>query len=486
MAQYLSQTLGQQMRMEQRLTPQLIQSMAVLQKPVAELEAFIAQALESNAALELAEPTVPAPEAMAAETAGEPAVAESPQERGFSRLNRFSRDYDFDGAERAPFSPRRASDDDGDAKMAAMANTAGRGISLQEHLLNQWSLTEFDEQLRRGGEAIINRLDPDGYLRVPLAEIAESARPPVDVPTLERALPSVQELEPAGIGARDVVECLLLQLDALPGDNTIERTIVRTHLDDITHNRLPAIAKATGFSTGEIAEAIKAIGSALYLHPGYLVGQRSAPAIRPDVVIDYAETGGGLSVRLARGNMPHLRIRDDVAALARSKENGKETRDFARKHVEEAAALIDAVHFRRQRLLEVARAIAEKQREFFDLGPSGLKVLRMGDLAQELGCDPSTISRTVADKYVQTPRGIFPLRYFFTGGTETHDGETVGWDRVKTRVRELVDGEDRADPLNDDQIAATIKKEGIEISRRTVAKYRQQLNIASARQRRQY
>jgi RNA polymerase sigma-54 factor len=226
--------------------------------------------------------------------------------------------------------------------------------------------------------------------------------------------------------------------------------------------------------------------SSLCLHPGYLVGNRTLPPIRPDVIVQYSETGGGLTVRLTRGNTPHLRVRDDVASLAKSKENGKETREFARKHIEEAAALIDAVNFRRQRLLEVTRAIAEKQRDFFDVGPSGLKVLRMSDLATELGCDPSTVSRTVADKYLQTPRGIFPLRYFFTGGTETEDGETVGWDRVKSRVHELVDVEDRKSPLKDDQIAALLMKEGIDISRRTVAKYRQQLNIPAARQRRQF
>jgi len=131
-------------------------------------------------------------------------------------------------------------------------------------------------------------------------------------------------------------------------------------------------------------------------------------------------------------------------------------------------------------------SIIEKQREFFDIGPQGLKVLRMSDLAEELGCDPSTISRTVADKHIQTPRGIYPLRYFFTGGTETDDGESVGWDRVKDRVREVVEAEDKKNPLNDDQVAAILKKDGIEISRRTVAKYRAQLNIPSARQRKTY
>jgi RNA polymerase sigma-54 factor len=487
MSQFLSQTLGQHLRMEQRLTPQLIQSMSILQKPVAELEAYIADALETNAALEIADPEPTRREVDGSASANGQTKTALPEDRGFARLDRFSRDYDLDGIDYAPFAMRRyASDGDRDAKMGAMANTEGREISLQEHLLNQWTLIEVDADVRRAGEAIIGRLDPDGYLRASLEEIRDGVRPLIPINLLNATLREIQKLEPAGVAARDTVECLLLQLNTLPGDNTIERTLIECHLDDIIHNRLPAVAKATGYSIGEINEALKAMRSSLCLHPGCLVGNRTLPPIRPDVIVEYSETGDGLTVRLTRGNTPHLRVRDDVASLAKSKKNGKETRDFARKHVEEAAALIDAVNFRRQRILEVARAIAEKQRDFFDVGPSGLKVLRMSDLAAELGCDPSTVSRTVADKYLQTPRGIFSLRYFFTGGTETEDGETVGWDRVKARVRELVDAEDRKSPLNDDQIAALLKNEGIEISRRTVAKYRQQLNIPAARQRRQF
>jgi len=262
--------------------------------------------------------------------------------------------------------------------------------------------------------------------------------------------------------------------------------LIERHLDDIAHNRLPAVAKATGYSIGEINEAIKVMRTALCLHPGYLVGDRTVPTIRPDVIVDYAETGGGLTVRLTRGNIPELRINEDLATFARSKKTDKRTRDYARKQVEAASAIIDAVGFRQSRLLEVAYSIVDRQREFFDIGPEGLKVFRMSELAQVLGCDPSTISRTVADKYMQTPRGIYPLRYFFTGGTETIDGESVGWDRVKTRVRELVEAEDRKTPLSDDQIAAILKKEGVEISRRTVAKYRHQMEIPNARQRREF
>jgi len=483
MSQYLSQTLSQQLRMEQRLTPRLIQSMQVLQKPVADLEAYVEDMLESNAALDLAEPQ--APEEDGADPPQPHDEANGSEPSRFARLDRFSRQHNLDWLDGGPRKPRRSWDGEPDAKLGAMANAPDHSESLQEYLLNQWALLDLDDEARRAGQAIINKLDPDGYLRVPLEQMARDARPPLSTAALEQALPLVQRLEPAGIAARDIKECLLLQLKALPGDNRIERELVESHLEDITQNRLPQIARETKYSVGEINEAIKAMRSTLYLHPGYLIGDRSAPPIRPDVIVDYSDVGGGLEVRLARGNSPHLKIREDVAALAKSKEDG-ETREFAKRHLEEAAALIDAIEFRKGRLLEVTRSIVEKQRDFFDEGPSALRVLRMGEMADELHCDASTISRTVADKYLQTPRGIYPLRYFFTGGTEKDLGESVGWDRIKNRVRELIESEDPKNPLQDDMIASRLAAEGIDISRRTIAKYRQQNGLPSARHRRRF
>ncbi len=488
MSHFLSQTINQQMRLEQKLTPQLIQSMSILQKSVADLEAYIAEELESNPALEVADPE---PGKDESNGEGQPGVSrdgEGADSDRFARLERFARTHDLDSNEWGAGAPRRAaSTGERDAKMDAMANTAGREPGLHENLLDQWALTEADSEIRRAGEAIITKLDPDGYLRVSFELIAEDVKPPLSVEVLEEALLLIRErIEPAGVTARDLKECLLLQLEALRGDNQIERKLIEDHLDDMAHNRLPLIAKSTGYSVGEIKEAINAMRSTLCLHPGFLVGDRSVPTIRPDVIVEYAETGGGLTVRLARGNSPLLRVSERLAALAKSKANGKETRDFARKHVENAGALIDAVVFRRSRMLDVAEAIILKQQEFFEIGPQGLKIYRMSDLAGQLGCDPSTISRTVADKYLETSHGVFPMRYFFTGGTDTGNGAATSWDSVKMRVSAIVKAEDPTKPLNDDQIAAALEKENIRIKRRTVAKYRAQLNIPPARQRRKF
>ena len=490
MSQFLSQNLGQHMRMEQRLTPQLIQSMNILQKSVTDLEAHVNEALESNAALELADPE-PRPQTSENGAAGqqESDASQHDGEESFSRLDRLSRDYDLGFDNRAPqFGGRTRDRGEPDAKMGALANTAGRGETLQENLVEQLAFVDLDPEVKRACEAVIDHIDPDGYIRTRSDVIAAAPHPPLTEAGVEQAIAQIQQLEPAGVGARDMIECLLLQLDRLPGDNAIERTLISNHLDDIARNLLPAVAKATGYGIGEITEAIEVMKHNLVLHPGLMVGDREEPPIRPDAIVEYADTGGGLTVRLTRGNTPKLKINDEVAGLVKSKAEGvdKETREFAKKQVESATALIDAVQFRRNRLLEVVRIVVERQRDFFDVGPEGLKTLRMSDLADELQCDPSTISRTVAEKYLQTPRGIYPLRYFFTGGTQTEDGESVGWDQIKTQVKELVDREDPAKPLKDDQIAELLKERGIEISRRTVAKYRQQLDIPNARRRQKY
>jgi len=382
MSQILSQVMGQQMRMEQRLTPQLIQSMDILQLNVSALEQRIAEELERNIALEGGDPGRPAQPAEESEGAKPENPAES---ESFNRLDQLNREYDLDfGDNGYPVRRRSSYDGERDAKMDAMANTAARPESLAEHLLSQWALMDLEDEVRRAGEAIIYGLEEDGYLRSRLEEIGANCRPPLTVPVLERALARVQRLDPVGVAARDYQECLLLQLEALPGNNHIERELITHHLHDILRNRYPAVAKATGFSVGEISEAVKAMSATLHLHPAYLVIDRQVPRITPDVIVEYDDEGTDLVVRLTRGNTPRLRISPHYSQMLKEKRNGKDVRAFVRKHVESAGALIDAVNYRRNRLLDVAEAIIERQRGFFDVGPSGLKVLRMSELAVQL------------------------------------------------------------------------------------------------------
>ncbi len=478
MSQYLSQTLTQQLRQEQRLTPQLIQSMNILQLNVASLEQRMQEELEKNPILEY-EPG----DGQEAPGGPEPEEPPSPDGDGLEVLEWLSEQYGFDAGERSGV--RRSSLGERDPKMDAMANTASRPINLYEHLIKQWALVEVDGELGRAGEAIISHIEDDGLLRVPLETVADSVRPALDMDTLLAALQRVQQLEPVGVGARDLRECLLLQLRALPGDNGIEEQLIENHFEDVVKNRLPQVAKALRCDIEEIKEAISVIAH-LTPSPGLSVADRRIPRITPDVIVDYSENGGGYTVRLARGNEPRLRISKKYLQMLKDRSQDKAARAYLRQHHESASALIDAIAFRRDRLLEVAEAVVQRQEEFFDQGPQAMKVLRMSELAEQFDCDPSTISRTVADKYIQSPRGICPLRDFFVGGTECRNGETTSWDSVKARVAELINEEDKSNPLSDEQVARVLSKEGIELSRRTVAKYRQQLNIAPARQRKVY
>jgi RNA polymerase sigma-54 factor len=494
-SQFLAQVPRQLLQQQQRLTPQLIQAMNILQLNTLALESRIEQELDANPALELLpgdDEVVAPPEEEAPveeKTEGEEAlvVAENGNAADFERLDNLVREYDWieDEGEYRGTRSRARSAEEADNKLDAMANTAARPVSLQEYLLQQWHLVEIDERTRLIGTRIIEFLDEAGRLTTSLEEIAAGLDPVPSTAELATGLATVQQLDPPGVAARSLQECLLLQLAALPGDNELEERIIREHFEDLQKNRLPAIAKALNVDVDEIKGAIQAIGS-LSLHPGTEVIERQQPSIVPDVIVEFSEQEDKYTVRLARGNTRELRISPEFRELLERSRDDKETREFVKQKIEAASAIIDAVRYRRERLLEVSRAVVDAQREFLESGEQHLKVLRMSDLAVRFGCDPSTVSRTVDEKYMQTPRGIYPLRMFFTGGAETDEGEALGWASIKAKVAEIVAKEDKGDPLSDDQIVDRLKAEGVEIKRRTVAKYRAQLDIPPARQRRQY
>ncbi len=492
MSQLLSQVPRQ--LLQQRLTPQLIQAMDILQLNSLALESRIEQELDANPALELVpgddEPTPPAqPEAADdSRPEGEQALVVKDGDAGeFERLDRLVRDYGWpdDEVEYLPRPSRAQSTGEADAKLEAMANTAARPASLQEHLLQQWGLVEADARTRAIGAKIIEELDEAGRLATPLEQIGADLAPPATTAEVEQALAAVQRLDPPGIAARTVRECLLLQVAALPGANDLERRIVAEHLEDLQKNRLPGIAKALGIELEEVKAAVQVIGR-LSLHPGLDVVNRQAPPIVPDVVVEYNEKDDRYDVRLTRGNLRELRIAPEFRRMLEKAREDKAALEFVRQKIEAASAIIDAIRYRRERLLDVAKAVVEAQRDFLDAGEQRLRVLRMSDLAARFGCDPSTISRTVDGKYMQTPRGIYALRHFFTGGAETENGEALGWASIRAKVEEIITQEDKSNPLSDDEIVAKLSAAGVEIKRRTVAKYRAQLSIPPARQRVQY
>ncbi len=512
---------SQHMRMSQqmRLAPRMIQSMEILQMSLQELEERIEQELESNVALETfepdADPRAAAEEQREAEQLdrdieSELRVEENGSVADFARLDSFSTDNPdaIDADELPPvsrndyepsnYSPARM-DGERDAKLDAMASTEARAVSLTQQLLDQWAFVEVDDETRALATALIEHIDEDGYMRVPLEEIRRTLPPnilpqsadPVTVEALQRALSAVQVyIDPPGIGARDVRECLLLQVDALiesepRQDFSKVRELIADHLDDLIHNRLPRVAQKTGFSLDDIKSSIEQMRR-LSIHPGRALVSSIPHTIFPDAIVEYDEEHDDYIVYLTDNRLPNLRLNREYARMAKDRAIPKDDREFLKTNISNAQWLIDAVEQRRQTLLRVLRVVVAAQREVFDYGLEAVKPLPMTLVADQLGIHVATVSRAVAGKHIQSPRGTIPLRKLFTGGTHTESGEEVSWDAIKAALREVVDNEDKSSPLSDDALAKALKEKGLDIARRTVAKYRGQLDIPPARLRKQF
>lgn len=518
--------LGQSMK----LAPRMIQSMEILQMPLAELEERLAQELENNPTLELrdgdGEPVTEVPVQDAPDTDVETAplkVDEQHGEADFERLDRYEHDNpdiaenEFDEPRQSPrefddgaMVHRVRADGERDAKMDAFAQTPARSASLVDQLRGQWSLCDIDEKLRPLGELILQFIEEDGYLRTPLETIADRAPVGTSVngtvdgelsgavlgqkpatQELERALQALQLfLEPAGVCARTPGECLLLQLDALEDEGASmgwpasayhnARTLVRDHLEDLMQNRLPRVAEKTGLTLDQIKEALTLL-KRLSLAPARRLVDASERPIVPDAIVEHDETQDRYIAYLNDAHLPSLRINEEYARLTRDKSMQKRDRDFIKTNLVNAQWLLDAVGQRRHTLLRVVEKVIHHQRDFFDYGPQALKPLPMTQVAEELGVHVATVSRAVSEKFIATPRGVMPLRKFFSGGLQTEGGEDMAWEAIRQALRELIDGEDKKKPLSDDALSDALKAKGMDIARRTVAKYRDQLNIQPAR-----
>ncbi|MBS0190302.1 MAG: RNA polymerase factor sigma-54 [Planctomycetes bacterium] len=525
-----------------KLAPRMIQSMEILQMPLAELQERIQQELENNPTLELAEREGEAAseasdddvdlvaESEGDETENEGALSEDEAELDvgddaddFARLDTYEEanpeaaENEFDESPReisapAPEKPERTRDedfeysppsgsgqsDDRDAKMEALAATPARWVSLNDQLLEQWGLADVRAELRPLGELIISFLDADGYLRTGLDVIADRApgEPKPTAARLEEALKAVQLfLEPAGVAARDARECLLLQLDAMEDgeeEKRIEpevlahaRLIVENHLDDLMNNRLPRVSEKTRLSLGEIRSALELL-KRLSLAPARRLVQDDVRPIVADAIVEYDAENDRYVAYLNETRIPDLRINQEYALLGKGKEMDKRGKEFIRTNLSNASWLIDAVNQRKQTLLRVVQSVVNAQRDYFDFGPQALKPLPMTQVAEELGIHVATVSRAVSEKHIQTPRGVVPLRKFFSGGVQTEGGEDMAWDAIKVALRDIIDHEDKKKPWSDEALVDELKNRGIEIARRTVAKYRDQLNIPAARLRREF
>jgi RNA polymerase sigma-54 factor len=498
---------GMQQRLDQRmiLAPRMIQSMEILQLPIMALTERIQQELQDNPVLELKET---AEEGAAAETetpattdekdpaAEELVIDESgDNELDFDRLEALSRDWeDHFNEEHRP--SRNSMDDEVDKKHDAMQNMASRPQSLQDYLGDQLSFLDIEPKLLKLMRYVIANIDDNGWLTSPaqgpdaspaavLEELARNYEEPVTVEQVEEALLKVQKLDPLGVGARNLSECLLLQLTPETAHREVLRALIQNHLEDIRHNRLPQIQKRTGFDLNTIKEAIEVLKH-LNPRPGAQFTSDNIPYVVPDILVERNEAGD-YDVRLLDDWVPSIYISQRYINLYREKGADPQAKDYLKRKIQAATWLLESIEQRRNTLEKVTKAIIRYQRAFLDKGPEHIEPLKMQQIADQVGVHVTTVSRAVDDKWVQTPRGIFPLKRFFGGGTKNETtGEEVAWEVIKNKLLEIIAAEDKSNPLSDEDLVARLNEAGYPVARRTVTKYRKMLDIPSSRQRKDW
>jgi RNA polymerase sigma-54 factor len=492
----LDTTMTQRMDQRMILAPRMIQSMEILQLPIMALQERIQQELQENPVLELKEPTGDE-QTGDSETASNEAASEDAtnpetelvidetgdKESDFDRLEAFDRDWeDRYNEEHRP--SRNGMDEEGDKKHDAMQNMPSRPQSLQDYLSDQLAFLDCTPDQLRLIRFLITHINENGYLAVSSEEIAKSYDQPVTTAQVEEVLRMVQKLEPPGVGARNEKECLLLQLTPETPHREVLRILISNHLEDIAHNRLPIIQRRTGFDLATIKEAIEVL-THLNPWPGAQFNHENIPYVVPDIAVELNQNGD-YEVRLLDDWTPSIYISRRYLELYRDKGADPKAKEYLKRKIQAAQWLMESIEQRRNTLEKVTKAIIQHQRAFLDRGPEFIEPLKMQQIADQVGVHVTTVSRAVDDKWVQTPRGIFPLKRFFGGGTQTATGEEVAWETIKQKLLEIIEKEDKSNPLSDEDLVNKLQESGYPVARRTVTKYRKMLNIPSSRQRKEW
>ncbi|MCX7393367.1 MAG: RNA polymerase factor sigma-54 [Planctomycetales bacterium] len=494
----MQMNFSQQMRMSQqmKLAPRMIQSMEILQLPCMELEERIEKELAENVCLELqtADPDAPeaehnreeAKEAAAEKSLGEQTLqvdSEHNNEADFERLLEMSRDWPEDNYTSGNKPSSNRIDDDSERQNDLVSNITERPQSLHEYLLEQLGFHSVPHEVREFGEFVIQNLDPNGRLPCPLQELIQVSGKQISDIDARAALQLIQRLDPPGCAAMNARECLLLQVTDETPLRDVLVTLISSHLEDLAQNRLPLIERKTGYPIPLIKEAYREL-TRFNPFPGKGFESRPAQAVTPDVFVEQTSDGRWV-VRLEDEYTPRLRISKRYQEMLRAGVDVK-TKEYIKHKIDSAKWLIESIGQRHNTVKRVAQAIVDRQNGFLENGPEAITPLKMQEIADVVKVHVTTISRAVDDKWIQTPRGLYPLKRFFGGGTKTEDGDDVAWDIIRIKLKEIVDQEDKNDPLSDDALVLGLAKHGYNLARRTVTKYRKALDIPSSRQRRAY
>lgn len=447
--------LKQTQKLSPVLTQQLQQAIKLLQLSKLELVEAIELEMKENPILEIRDE----------EVRPEPEETQDDKKEIQELLDRYSPSEDY-----FPGEEKEAPD---------YENMVRKTYNLRDHLRWQIGLSDFDPRERVVAEWIIENIDDNGYLVCSLDEIARDSG--FSLEALEPVLRKVQKLDPAGAGARDLKECILIQYELSGQKDPVFYTVVSSHFDLIQRNNLKGIAKATGFSIKKIKEILERIKS-FDPKPGRNFSDEFISYIVPDVYVAKGEEG--YEIALNNDDIPELRMSRYYLGLATDRKVSGETKRYIKNKMKQAEWFIKSIQQRQRTLFLVAESIVNFQMEFFDKGLRSLKPLILKDVAQDVGVHESTVSRITTSKYMSTPHGVYEMKFFFPTSINTGDGDSLSTNVVMDLIAELVKKEDKKKPLTDDEIARTLKSlHDINIARRTVAKYREILNIRSSRER---
>lgn len=476
----------------QKLSPKMIQSMEILQLPVLALQERVEQELNENPMLEVQEEEESLQTPEEKEDPNKPTdderelVVEDNQsnKEDFERLENMSSDMpeSFDDFRTSADRTQQAQDRQHDL----MANATERPESLNDFLMHQLAELEIDTGVEQLAERIISTLDArnGGYFKSSLRDLLPAEHTEADLALAEEALALVQSLDPPGIAARNLSECLLNQLSPDFDHYAELKILIENHLEDLAENRLPLIEKKAGISIEQIQEA-RAEFHRLNPKPGAAFLETHVPIVNPDVVVE-TDNAGKYTIRLEDDRIPALRISEYYRNRLADPNASQEEREFIRRKIESANWLVEAIQQRRNTVHKVAQAIVDYQKKFLDDGPEHIEPLKMQQIADVVGVHVTTISRAVDDKWIQTPRGIFPLKRFFVHGTRSEDGEDIAWETIRIKLTELIEKENKLKPFSDDDLVKELAKAGLTVARRTITKYRKKLDIPSSRQRKDW
>src|ERR1041385_7257409 len=468
----------QSLALQQVLSPQLQQSLLILQTPLLELRNLGQQEMETNPVLEELPEDTSTQERGETETAADENFREEFEK--LASLDQEWRDYMAQSAG-SSFDGRRGSKD-ADEKRQFLFDSIPVQETLQQNLIAQLNQTVLSADDRRAAELIIGNIDDDGFLQSTTEEMALNAGIPQD--DFERVLGLIQTFYPAGVGARDLRECLLIQLRRQGKEHSLEHQIVSEHMDDLGRHRFVEIARRMAINAEDVQKAADNIAR-LNPRPGQVFAAAPQNYVLPDVVVEKVDDDYQISFN--NDQIPHLRISNLYKDFIASGEaQTSDVKDYIRDKIRSGKFLIRSIHQRQQTIMNIAQQIVSRQRDFLEHGPSHLKPMTMAEVAETVGVHETTVSRAVSGKYMATPQGVFDMKYFFTGGYQTATGESLSNTSVKQAILDLVKHESGSAPLSDHEIVEILSERGIPIARRTVAKYRSELNILPSHMRRKY